>query len=47
MTPSVYICNVIFRASDVDSDNRTKLGYMSPRDVLEDLYINPLICKNI
>ena len=26
VTPSVYICNVVFRASDVDSDSRTKLG---------------------
>jgi len=45
--PSVYICNVIFRESDVDRDNRTKLVYMSPRDVLEDLYFNPLIGKYI
>jgi hypothetical protein len=36
-----------FRASDVDSDNRTKLVYMSPRVVLEDLYFNPLKYKYI
>ena len=47
VTPSVYICNVISRASDVDSDSRAKLGYVSPRDVLEDSYLNPLICKDV